>query len=102
MLKLDEQYTQLMSNHPYGTALYIPLPSKTFQPGWCGYFDDFGDWNPICQILQDEVDSNSPKSKGLSPLKKPIEKAPLEQGITWAPKMSTHTKGVKVPLKAGV
>jgi hypothetical protein len=87
-----------MAHHPFGIALYRPLPSDSFKPGACGYFDEFGHWNPICDV----EDSISLEIKGLNLLEDPIERAPLDQGITWAAKLSVNMRGIKIPLKAGM
>ena len=72
---LDVEYSKLMAHHPFGIALYRPLPSDSFKLGACGYFE-FGHWNPICDL---EV-SNSLDIKDSTSLKT-IEKAPLDQGL---------------------
>lgn len=95
---LDIEYSKLMAHHPFGIALYRPLSSEIFRPGACGYFDDCGDWNPICDL----GDSSSMDVNGLERPEDPIERAPLDQGITWAAKLSMKMRGVKVPLKAGM
>ncbi len=95
---LDVEYSKLMAHHPFGIALYRPLSSDSFKPGACGYFDEFGHWNPICDL----EDSISLETKGLNLLEDPIERAPSDQGITWAAKLSVNMRGIKVPLKAGM
>jgi len=96
--KLDQEYATIMQNHPFGIALYRPLRSSTFKPGAVGYFDDFGSWNPICHLEDNELILD----KGLSPIEDSLEKAPPEEGIIWGPKTSGDTKATKIEVSAGV
>ncbi|KAF9523335.1 hypothetical protein CPB83DRAFT_863086 [Crepidotus variabilis] len=98
MSKLDQKYAEMMENHPFGIALFHPPPSGTFKPGVCGYFDEYGAWNPICDLL----DTKGLAAKGLSPVEQEPERAPLENGIKWGPQMSTDTKASKLNMKGGV
>jgi len=96
--KLDQQYADIMSNHPYGIALYRPLRQSIFNPGSCGYFDDNGTWNPIVHLEDREMLAR----KGLSEMEDEIEKAPIDTGIKWGPMISENTKATKVKLSGGM
>ncbi|KAF3072002.1 hypothetical protein CFAM422_005759 [Trichoderma lentiforme] len=48
--RLDRVYAQLMSDHPYGWALYKQVTTRDIHPGSCGYFDSEGDWNTITDL----------------------------------------------------
>ncbi|KAF9554916.1 hypothetical protein CPC08DRAFT_151865 [Agrocybe pediades] len=98
-LQLDQQYSKIMKNHPFGVALYRPLSRSIFHPGACGYFDDFGKWNPIAHLESDVAILNK---KGLAPVEDEIEKAPVEDGIKWGPKTSSNVRAKKISLSAGV
>ena len=93
--KLDQEYAKAMENHPFGIAMYRPLSQSLFKVGACGYFDDFGSWQPI-------VDLERPDQllrKNLSPLDiDELEKAPLDEGVIWGPKISSKMKARKVEL----
>lgn len=97
-LQLDQEYAEIMKNHPFGIALYHPLSRTMFRPGACGYFDSFGSWNPILQL--DDPDSLS--RLGLRPVQEELQKAPADESIRWGPKTSEHTKAIKVSLSAGM
>ncbi|KAJ3504050.1 hypothetical protein NLJ89_g8143 [Agrocybe chaxingu] len=96
--KLDQQYADIMQHHPFGIALYRPLPLSTFNIGSCGYFDEFGSWNPIAHLKN--IDSL--QEKGLAIPDDELERAPIEDGIEWGPKTSKRTKEMKVELSGGV
>ncbi|KAF9554917.1 hypothetical protein CPC08DRAFT_151930 [Agrocybe pediades] len=96
--KLDQQYADVMQNHPYGIALYRPLRFSIFNPGSCGYFDDNGSWNPIVHLEDREMLAR----KGLSEMKDEIEKAPVDSGIKWGPLTSENTRATKVELSGGI
>lgn len=49
--RLDRVYAKLLSNHPYGWALYKKVTTQDMQPGSCGYFDSDGDWHTIVDLL---------------------------------------------------
>ena len=93
--KLDKQYAEIMGNHPFGVALYRPLPTSILRPGSLGYFDEFGSWNLIAHLAElegpIEVRPNL-LAKGLGKLDHKIDTAPPEDGIKWGPKMSSDTK----------
>lgn len=96
--KLDQQYANIMQNHPFGIAMYRPLSQLLFKVGACGYFDDFGSWQPIVDLEQpDQL-----LRKNLSPVDDELEKAPLDEGIRWGPKVSSHTKAKKIELSGGM
>ncbi|KDR73010.1 hypothetical protein GALMADRAFT_101440 [Galerina marginata CBS 339.88] len=97
---LDRQYAEIMKNHPFGLALYRPLPLSVFSPGSCGYFDDFGSWNPITHLENDVMLTK----KGLEkvPEEDALDKAPVDNGITWGPKTSANVKATKLELSAGI
>jgi len=96
--KLDQQYANIMQNHPFGIAVYRPLSQILFKVGACGYFDDFGSWQPIVDLER----PNQLLEKRLSPLEDELEKAPLDEGIEWGPKVSSQTKAKKIQLSGGV
>lgn len=86
-----------MENHPFGIALYRPPPSLKVKPGIIGYFDEFGSWNTIADL----ADQDHLLQKGLSPAEE-LVKAPTDSGIKWGPKASSSTKATKIDLSAGV
>ena len=96
--KLDEQYAEIMENHPFGVALYRPLPTSILKPGSLGYFDEFGGWNLIAHLAE----GPALHAKGLGKLEDEIDIAPLDDGITWGPKISSDTKATKVALSGGM
>ncbi|KDR73009.1 hypothetical protein GALMADRAFT_252413 [Galerina marginata CBS 339.88] len=96
--QLDQQYADVMGNHPFGIALYRPLPRSSFNPGSCGYFDDFGAWNPIAHF---DDGAEALREKGLSTAQE-LEKAPVDDGIIWGPKTSSRTRATKVELSGGI
>ena len=96
--KLDKQYAEIMGNHPFGVALYRPLPTSILRPGSLGYFDEFGSWNLIAHLAE----GPNLLAKGLGKLDHEIHIAPPEDGIKWGPKMSSDTKATKVELSGGV
>lgn len=97
--KLDQEYANAMQNHPFGIAMYRPLPRSLFKIGTCGYFDDFGSWQPI-------VDLERPDQllrKNLSAVDEDeLEKAPLDEGMKWGPKISSNMKAKKIALSGGM
>jgi hypothetical protein len=95
--QLDQQYANLMKNHPFGIALYRPPPQSAFKPGVCGYFDGFGEWNSIAQL----DDPDSLNSMGLSPVREELQKAPREN-IKWGPKTAEFVRVKKISLSAGM
>jgi len=97
--KRDKKYAEIMGNHPFGVALYRPLPTSILRPGSLGYFDEFGSWNPIAHLAE----SDDLLAKGLGELNNNlIDIAPSEDGIKWGPKISSDTKATKVDLSGGV
>lgn len=96
--KLDEQYAEIMDDHPFGVALYRPLPTSILRPGSLGYFDEFGAWNLIAHL----ADGPELLAKGLDKLEDEIAMAPPEDGIKWGPKISSATKATKLELSGGV
>ena len=96
--KLDQVYADLMKAHPFGIAMYRPLPSSVFSPGSCGYFDNNGSWNLIAHLDNTE----SLLRKGLEPPAEDLEKAPVDNGITWGPMISSNVKSTKIDLSGGV
>ncbi|TFK44651.1 hypothetical protein BDQ12DRAFT_673333 [Crucibulum laeve] len=97
-LQLDQEYADMMKNHPFGIALYQPLPQQLFHPGCCGYFDSFGQWNPIVEL----DDTESLKKLGLAPVDDELQKAPAETDIRWGPKISQRARAVKVGMSVEV
>jgi len=96
--KLDQQYANIMQNHPFGIAMYRPLSRSLFKIGTCGYFDDFGSWHLI-------VDLERPDQllrKNLSLVDDELEQAPLDEGIKWGPKISSKTKAKKIEISGGM
>lgn len=95
---LDSAYASYMRNHPFGTALYSPLPARLFHPGSCGYFDSVGAWNPI-------TDLSSPShlsTQGFTPVSEELQAAPVDATARWGPKISESAKARKVALSAGI
>ena len=95
---LDIAYARSMKNHPYGTALYTPLPFRTFHPGSCGYFDHNGSWNPVADLSSPDLISSTP----YSPVPETLSRAPPETVFQWGPKISSSTKAQKLSLEAGI
>lgn len=95
---LDLTYTRYMKNHPYGTALYTPLPFRIFHPGSCGYFDAHGSWNPIVDLSDPSLLS----SHGFSAVPEELHRAPPESVFQWGPKISENTNAQKVSFNAGI
>jgi len=96
--ELDVLYADLMSNHPFGIALYRPQPRSLFNPGSVGYFDKFGAWNPIAHL----EDGEALAAKGLSQVKDKLEKAPVDNGIKWGPKTSSGVRERKIEFSGGL
>ena len=96
--KLDQRYVNAMQNHPFGIAVYRPLSQIQFKVGMCGYFNDFGSWQPIADLEQ----PNQLLEKKLTPPEDKLEKAPLNEEIIWGPKVSSKTKAKKIELSGGV
>ncbi|KAL7953079.1 hypothetical protein V8C34DRAFT_309518 [Trichoderma compactum] len=54
--RLDRVYAKLLSNHPYGWALYKKVTTQDMHPVSCGYFDSDGDWHTIVDLRsQDDL-----------------------------------------------
>ncbi|KAF8896882.1 hypothetical protein CPB84DRAFT_1681939 [Gymnopilus junonius] len=96
--KLDKLYADIMKAHPFGIAMYRPLPSSVFGPGCCGYFDHDGSWNPIVHLM----DTESLLRKGLELPDEELERAPVDNGITWGPMVSSNIKATKASISGGV
>jgi hypothetical protein len=92
--KLDIQYAETMENHPFGIALYRPPSSSEVKPGIIGYFDEFGSWNTIADL----ADQDDLLQKSLSPAEE-LVKAPTDNEIKWGPKVSSSIRATKVDLK---
>ena len=95
---LDLSYAKCMKNHPYGTALYTPLPFRHFHPGSCGYFDVHGSWNPIADLSGPRTLS----SQGYSPVPEELHRAPPEAAVHWGPKISETTRARRLGAEAGI
>jgi hypothetical protein len=94
---LDLKYAELMRAHPFGTALYLPIPSSQFEPGFVGYFDSTGAWNPIGDLT-----SSSSLPSGLSPIDSTtLKRAPSQKQI-WGPKLGNETRGRAIDLSVGL
>jgi hypothetical protein len=94
---LDLKYAKLMRAHPFGTALYLPIPSSQFLPGFTGYFDATGAWN-----LLGDITTSSTLPAGLSSIDGTIlSRAPSEKQI-WGPKLGKETRGRAVDLSLGL
>ena len=87
-----------MRKHPYGTALYNPLPARLFHPGSCGYFDSLGAWNPVTDLSLPTLLSTD----GYSPVPEQLQAAPTDSSPHWGPKVSDSTVARKVELSAGI
>jgi hypothetical protein len=98
MALLDQTYSKLMQNHPYGTALYKPQSSRNFHPGSIGYFDAVGNWNPVADLTSG--------NEGLSTVFSPFPSDQLvlapEQTQTWGPKVGQQTTCRMIDLKQSV
>ncbi|KAF5557909.1 hypothetical protein FNAPI_5282 [Fusarium napiforme] len=94
---LDLKYAELMGAHPFGTALYLPIPSSQFQPGFIGYFDSTGAWNPIGDLT-----SSTSLPSGLSSIDgTTLKRAPAQKQI-WGPKLGNETRGRAIDLSVGL
>ncbi|KAH7131617.1 hypothetical protein B0J13DRAFT_107361 [Dactylonectria estremocensis] len=94
---LDLTYAELMRGHPFGTALYLPVPWSQFHPGTIGYFDSTGAWNPIGDISAPSTLPSTLTSIDTSDL----SQAPSQQQI-WGPKLGNETRGRSVDLSVGI
>ncbi|KAF5606432.1 uncharacterized protein FSUBG_6040 [Fusarium subglutinans] len=94
---LDLKYAELMRAHPFGTALYLPIPSSQFQPGFIGYFDATGAWNPIGDLT-----SSSSLPSGLSSIDDTTLKQAPSQKQIWGPKLGKATRGKAIDLTLGL
>lgn len=95
---LNVAYAAYMGNHPFGTALYTPLPLRDFHPGSCGYFDATGSWNPITDLS----DSHRLTVQGYAPVQEQIQRAPTETNIQWGPLTSENVKSRSVDMSGGI
>lgn len=96
--QLHQVYASYMRNHPYGTAVYRPLPYREFHPGSVGYFDANGDWNHITDLSNPEAlqaDQYSPPAEAL-------QLATPDSRIEWGPKASRNIHAHHTGLKAGI
>lgn len=86
--RLDRVYARLMSNHPYGWALYKKVTAKDLRPGHCGFFDSDGDWYTL-------VDLTSPVQElalqGWEPPHAQIQNRDPES-MVWGPKSSSSVR----------
>lgn len=95
---LHQVYASYMRNHPYGTAVYSPLPYRDFHPGSVGYFDANGDWNHI-------TDLSNPATLAADQYTappEPLHLAPPDTHIEWGPKASRNIHARHTSLKAGI
>ena len=95
---LNRIYAEQMKHHPQGYALYEPFSTTSLKPGACGYFDDYGTWNPIVQL----DDNESLIKRGFEPPDEELEEADDNTNIVWGPKCSSGVKGVKVDIPVGI
>lgn len=95
---LDVAYAAYMRNHPFGTALYTPLPAREFHPGSCGYFDATGSWNPVTDLS----DAGRLAVQGYSPAQEELQPAPAETDIQWGPLVSENVVSHSVDLSGGI
>lgn len=95
---LNQVYATYMRNHPYGTAVYRPIPFRDFHPGSVGYFDANGEWN----IITDLSNATTLQSSNLSPVPEPLQRAPTDSHIEWGPKASRNINSRKAEFSAGV
>lgn len=91
-------YSLSMMSHPYGYAIYKPLPDNILKPGICGYFDDSGTWNPIADL----ADQESLAKFGLKLPTEELDKAPLDYSGSWGPKWSLDVKEDPIDVSAGI
>jgi hypothetical protein len=87
-------YPQLMDSHSFGVPLYLPSLTSILRPGCVGYFDNLGKWNLIAHL----ADSYSLADKMLSIFDDKLHIAPVEDGITWGPMISSGVEATKVEL----
>jgi len=100
-LKLDQEYANLMTKHPYGTALYTPLDSSNFRPGSFGYFDSQGTWNYLGHL--EDIEGMQKKELKTQAIENRLHRPPLDKKRTiWEPKTSAATKSKDVSLKGGM
>lgn len=100
---LDIDYAEQMRRHPFGTALYQPQPRDIFHPGMVGYFDTYGNWNPIIDLSQ-EAASSTCESKSTASFTPPknLPELAVPEKHEWGPKLGTTTRGRRIDVKAGV
>lgn len=91
-------YALSMKNHPYGYAIYKPLPNRLLKPGACGYFDDSGTWNPIANLDDEE----SLAKFGLKLPGEELDMAPTDSSARWGPKWSMDVQEEKVDTSTGI
>jgi hypothetical protein len=92
--KLQTVYANAMLCHPYGYPLYHPASTKSLKLGACGYLDEYGDWNNICNVLE-----KNPSFDTIS--EEELERAE-PQRMTWLPKVSENVHEVKLKAQAAV
>jgi hypothetical protein len=85
-------YTLRMNNQSYGYGRFNPVCSRELQPGYFGFFDSMGSWNPIRNLS----DTPSLERHGFKEPVDELDKAPSEVTIQWAPKISGNVPGLRV------
>lgn len=95
---LHQVYASYMRNHPYGTAVYSPLPYRDFHPGSVGYFDANGNWNHITDLSNPAV----LEADQYTAPPEPLHLAPPDTHIEWGPKASRNIHAHHTSLKAGI
>jgi hypothetical protein len=84
-------YAEAMRHHPYGYPLYQPCNTKSLKLGSCGYLNEYGDWNHICNVL----DGTQPFDKVQGDLQ-----LGDTESMTWLPKCSEHVRETKFKANA--
>ncbi|KAL7792028.1 hypothetical protein V8C37DRAFT_381385 [Trichoderma ceciliae] len=86
--RLDRVYAQLLSDHPYGWALYKKVTTREIHPGCCGYFDPDGDWHTIADLS----DPDDVAGKGWSLPYDSISDSKAPASTIWGPKSSSSVQ----------
>ncbi|KAI0459168.1 hypothetical protein F5B21DRAFT_341202 [Xylaria acuta] len=87
-------YRDAMRRHPFGYALYEPVPFSRLRPGTLGYLDDYQRWHPILDL----ADAKAVQDAGYSPMGHLQRSEPDVR--RYGPLTSSGTSAVDVELEA--
>lgn len=95
--QLNQVYaTALDKDHPYGYALYEPVPSSVLKPGTFGYIAEDDLWTPLLDLS----DTAAVQRAGFLPFSG-VRRAPTDSRV-WGPKLSSSVKQSDVDLKGSI